>query len=89
MGPRCDVACTFRATICEKFAPLISQRDFEMLTTYNAAVTDTARKILGNERQRKKLRATEDFLDLCDKRSVGKKAMKQKDQKNIGGSEKS
>ena len=49
-----DVACTFQATICGKFTPLISLRDEDMdintmITTYNTAVTDATSEILGNE----------------------------------------
>ena len=48
------MACTFQATICGKFTPLISLRDEDMdintmITTYNTAVTDATSKILGNE----------------------------------------
>ena len=54
-----DVACTFRATIDGKFAPLIGLSDEDMdidtmITTYNTAVTDAASEILGKERRRKK-----------------------------------
>ena len=67
-----DVACTFQATIGGKLAPLIglSDEDMEldtMITTYNTAVTDAAREILGKER-RKKPWVTKDVLDLCDER---------------------
>ena len=53
-----DVACTFQATICGKFTPLISLRDKDMdintmITTSNTAVTDAASEILGNECHRK------------------------------------
>ena len=49
-----DVACTFQATICGKFTPLIGLRDGNMginimITTYNTAVSDAASEILGNE----------------------------------------
>ena len=53
-----DVACTFQAPIGEKFAPLIALRDEDMgidtmITTYNTAVTDATREILGKEHRRK------------------------------------
>ena len=53
-----DVACTFQATIYGKFTPLIGLRGKDMdintlITTYNIAVTDAAREILGNECRRK------------------------------------
>ena len=53
-----DVACTFQATICGKFTPLISLRDEDMdittmITTYNTAVTDAVSGILGNGCRRK------------------------------------
>ena len=52
-----DVACTFKATIGGKFAPLIGLSDEDMdmdsiITTYNTAVTDAASEILGKERRR-------------------------------------
>ena len=73
-----DVACTFQATIGEKFAPLIRLSDEDMdidtmITTYNTAVTDAADEILGNERRRKKPWVTKDVLDLCDERRDLKK----------------
>ena len=73
-----DVACTFQATIGGKFAPLIGKIDADMnidtmITTYNTAVTDAAREILGKERRKKKPRITKDVLDLCDKRKDLKK----------------
>ena len=47
-----DVAGTFQATICQKFAPLIGLSDEDMdidtmITTYITAVTDAASEILG------------------------------------------
>ena len=68
-----NVACTFQATICGKFAPLIGLSDEDMdmdtmITTYNTAVTDAASEILGKERRRKKPWVTKDVLDLCDER---------------------
>ena len=73
-----DVACTFRATIGGKFAPLIGLSDEDMdmdtmITTYSTAVTDAAREILGKERRRKKPWVTKDVLDLCDERRDLKK----------------
>ena len=68
-----DVACTFEATICGKFAPLVGLSDEDMdndtlITTYNTAVTDATSEILGKERHRKKTWVTKDVLDLCDER---------------------
>ena len=73
-----DVACTFQATICGKFAPLIGLSDEDMdintmISTYNTAVTDAASEILGKERRRKKPWVTKDVLDLCDERRDLKK----------------
>ena len=73
-----DVACTFQATIGEKFALLIGLRDEgmdinTMITTYNTAVTDAASVILGKERRRKKPWVTRNILDLCDERRKLKK----------------
>ena len=40
-----------------------------MITTFNTAVTETAREILGKHRQKKKKTwITAEILDLCDKR---------------------
>ena len=39
-----------------------------MITTFNAAVTETASEILGKQRQKKKHWVTAKILDLCDKR---------------------
>ena len=39
-----------------------------MITTFHTAVTETASEILGKHRQKKKLWATADILDLCDKK---------------------
>ena len=70
-----DVACTFQATICGKFTPLIGLRDKDMdintctmVTTYNTAVTDAANEILQNECRRKMPRVTKDVLNLFDER---------------------
>ena len=73
-----DMACTFQATIGEKFAPLFGLRDEKMdintlIITYITAVTDAAREILGQERDRKKPWVTRDVVDLCDKRRDLKK----------------
>ena len=64
-----DVACTFQATICGKFTPLIGLRDEDMdintmITTYNIAVTDAASEILGNECRRKMPWVTRDVPRL-------------------------
>ena len=39
-----------------------------LITTFNAAVTETASEILGKHCQKKKPWITADILDLCDKR---------------------
>ena len=39
-----------------------------MIITFNTAVTETASKILGKHRQKKKLWVTAGILDLCDRR---------------------
>ena len=56
-----------------RFAPLtiMSNKDTDidiMNTTFNTAVTETASKILGKHRQKKKPWITAEILDLCDKR---------------------
>ena len=72
------MACTFQATIGEKFAPLIGLCDEDMdidtmITTYNTAVTDAAYEILGKECRKKKPWVTKNVLDLCDERRDLKK----------------
>ena len=67
------MACTFQATICGKFTPLISLRDEDMdintmITTYNTAVTDAASEILGIECHRKMPWVTRDVLNHFDER---------------------
>ena len=67
-----DVAGTFRATTCGKFAPLINLRaddtdvdstDIDsMITINNTAATDTASEILGKKWRRKKPWVTRDVL---------------------------
>ena len=66
------MACTFRATIGGKFAPLIGLRDEDMdtntvITTCNTAVTEAVSEIPGKERHRKTPWVIRDVLDLCDK----------------------
>ena len=84
------MACTFQAMIGWKFATLIGLRDEDMdtdtmITTYNTAVTDAAREILGKELCRKKPWVTKDVLDLCDeRRDLKKRGMKQTEQNNTG-----
>ena len=56
-----------------RFAPLtiMSNEDTDihsMITTFNTAVTETAREILGKHRQKKKPWITAEILHLCDKR---------------------
>ena len=67
------MACTFQATICGKFTPLVGLRDEDMdintmITTYNTAVTDTASEILEKERHRKMPWVTRDVRNLFDER---------------------
>ena len=56
-----------------KFAPLTIMNNEDtyidsMITTFNTAVTETARKILGKHRQKRKPWITAEILDLCDER---------------------
>jgi len=73
------VAEVFQATIGGKFAPLTIldvENDTDMdtlITTFNTAVTDAAKEILGKHRKVKKPWVTTDILDLCDKRRELKK----------------
>ena len=39
-----------------------------VITTFNTAVTETTREIIGKHCQEKKPRVTAEILDLCDKR---------------------
>ena len=72
-----DVACTFKATIGGKFAPLTGLRDEgtdinTTISTYNIALTDAAGEIAW-KRRKKKPWVTKDVLDLCDERRDLKK----------------
>ena len=56
-----------------KFAPLtiMNTEDTDLnslITTFNIAVTETAREIIGKHRQKKKSWITAEILDLCGKR---------------------
>ena len=56
-----------------KFAPLtiMDNEDTDLdsiITTFNTAVIETASKIFGKHRQKKKTWVTAEILDLCDKR---------------------
>ena len=68
-----NVLETFKAMIGKKFAPLTimsnenTDRD-SLITTFNAAVTETASEILGKHCQKKKPWITAEILDLCYKR---------------------
>ena len=44
-----------------------------MITTYNTALTDAVKEILGKERFRQKPSSIKDVLDLCDERRDMKK----------------
>ena len=46
---------------------------FEMITTFNTAVTETTSEILGKHCQKKKPWITTEVLDLCDKRREQRK----------------
>ena len=64
---------TFQAMKGGRFAPLtiLSNEDTDrdsMITTFNTAVTGTAREICGKHRQKKNPWITAEILDLCDKR---------------------
>ena len=68
-----NVLETFQAMIGGEFASLTimnnEHADMDsIITTFNTAVTETASEILGKHRQKKKLWATADILDLCDKK---------------------
>ena len=65
------MACTFQATIGEKFTVHIGLRDDDIgidtkITTYNTAVTVAVSEILEKKRRRKKPCVTNDVLDICD-----------------------
>ena len=64
---------TFQTMTGGKFASLtiMINEDADlhsMITTFNTAVTETAREILGKHRHKKKPWITAEILDLCDKR---------------------
>ena len=61
-----------------KFALLaiMSNEDADLdsvITTFNTAVIETAREILGKHRQKKKTWVTAEILDLCNKRREQRK----------------
>ena len=65
---------TIKAMIGGKFAPLtiMNNEDTDldlMITTFNTAVIETASKILGKRRQKKKKKTwvTAEIFDLCDR----------------------
>ena len=63
----------FRATIGEKFAPLLVLENQDtttdaLINSFNTAVTETANNILGKHRPRKKPWVTDNIQKLCDKR---------------------
>ena len=66
-----NVLETFQAMIGGKFAPLtiMDNEDTDLdsiITTFNTAVIETASKIFGKHRQKKKTWVTAEILDLCD-----------------------
>ena len=66
-----NVLKTFSTMMGGKFAPLTAMNNKDsdmdsMITTFNAAVTETAREILGKQLQKKKTWATAEILDLCE-----------------------
>ncbi|XP_076468950.1 uncharacterized protein LOC143299552 [Babylonia areolata] len=70
-----QIAEAFQVMIGGKFAPLTvvdaDGSDIEMgelIDTFNTAVTETAKEILGKHRSTKKPWIISDILDLCDKR---------------------
>ena len=68
-----NVLETFQAMIGGKFAPLtiMNNEDTDldsMIITFNTAVSETASKILGEHRQKKKPWVIAEILDLCDRR---------------------
>ena len=79
---------SFQAMIGGRFAPLtiMSNEDTDidsMITTFITAVTETASKILGKHRQKKKNWITAEILDLCDKkRELRKKDSSLKELRN-------
>ena len=68
-----NVMETFQAMIDGRFVPLtiMSNEDTDidsMITTFNAAVTETASEIPGKHHQKKKPWITAEIFDLCDKK---------------------
>ena len=71
----------FRATIGEKFAPLLSleNQDTEidaLINSFNTAVTETVNNILGKHRLAKKSWVKDNILKLCDKQRELKNSSK-------------
>ena len=67
------VMSAFQATIGGRFAPLVTLVDEDadldsMITLFNKAVIDTAAKLLGKQRRKRKPWVTSEVLDLCDQR---------------------
>ena len=70
MGPRRSLTQKNTFTIMDN-----EDTDLDsMTTTFNTAVIETAREMLGKHRQKKKNWLTAENFDLCDKRRIlGKK----------------
>ena len=75
-----------------KFAPLtiMNNEDTDtdsMITTFNTAVSETAREILGKHRQKKTPWVSANIVDLCNKRrKLKRKLLNLKDLRNTGKS---
>ena len=72
------VLCPFEAIIGSRFASLASLVDDyadldSMVTHFNNAVIDTAAKLLGKQRRKRKPLVTPEIHDLCDERRDLKK----------------
>ena len=69
-----EVADLFEATIGGKFAAFnLLEENIDTLTkSIHGALVDTASKVLGKSRKRKKRWMTDDVLDQCDRRSLKK-----------------
>ena len=67
-----EVAEEFQAKLGGRFAPLlVIDQDIQNLTeNFNSAVVDTAKEVLGKQRQIKKPWVSHDILKKCDKRRV-------------------
>ena len=84
-----NIADIFQATIGGKFTPLLDLENQDtdidvLINSFNTAVTETAKNILGKHRPAQKPWVTDSILKLCDKRRELKKKKKKKKNTTYG-----